>query len=91
MKNFSAFLIIVSLTIITNKVNSSVIECLIENERYSNEYLLTKDHELYTYNLVEASQSEFGSFKWILIQLPNSYDVYYLRNNRTGEYVCVPN
>ena len=80
------------------------LECLIENSRYENEYLYaardpksslntntslnTKQTKHTIFSIFDFSIKEKDPVKWIFIQLNDSFDTYYLKNEKTNEYMC---
>ena len=85
------------------KANIHNFECLIENSRYENEYLYaardpkssssntnpnTKQTKHTIFSIFDFSIKEKDPVKWIFIQLNDSFDTYYLKNEKTNEYMC---
>ncbi len=93
------FLIAILFLIETSKAKIQISnpKCLIENSRYENEYLyaggdtkiVNTRHTKHTiFSIIDYSIKERDPIKWIFIQLNGSFDTYYLKNEKTHEYMC---
>jgi hypothetical protein len=93
----------ISMILLSLIVNSKLIqsylpklECIIQNNLFRNEYLYTCDdldeHQYYRrhiYTKKFVNLNSLDEIKWTLIPVKVDKNIYYLKNNKYSEYLCV--